>query len=96
VGSPKAPSRLAVKSVRATVAVLGWKDNARNETGFRLERKVGRGRYKEIQSLPANTTQVTVGDLAPGTTYSFRVRALNAAGFSAYTDVVKVRTPAGG
>ncbi len=92
----KAPNRLTVKSVRATAVVLGWKDNARNETGFRLERKVGRSRFKEIQTLPANTTQVTVGQLEPGKTYSFRVRAFNASGFSYYSDVVKVRIPAGG
>jgi hypothetical protein len=92
---PKAPSRLTVKSVRATAVVLGWTDNARNETGFRLERKTGRGKFQEIKTLPANTTQVTVGPLESGKTYSFRVRAFNAAGGSNYTNVVKLRVPAG-
>lgn len=90
---PVAPNRLAARSVRPTTVVLTWKDNARNETGFRLERKVGRGRFQVIQTLPANTTRVTVGQLAPGTLYSFRVRAFNDAGVSPYTGVVKVRTP---
>ena len=91
-GRVKAPNRLTVRSVEATSVVLTWKDNARNETGFRLERKVGRGRFQEILTLPANTTRVTVGELAPGTLYSFRVRAFNASGVSPYTEVVKVRT----
>lgn len=95
-GRVKAPNRLAVKSVRATTVILGWKDNSGNETGFRLERKVGRRRFQEILTLPANTTQATVGELEPGRVYSFRVRAFNASGFSYYSDVVKVRIPAGG
>jgi hypothetical protein len=95
-GRLKAPNRLAVKEVRAAAVVLGWKDNSNNETVFRLERKVGRSRFQEIQTLPPNTTQVTVGELERGKTYSFRVRASNASGFSSYTDVVKVRIPAGG
>lgn len=90
----KAPNRMAVKSVRTAVVVLGWKDNAKNETGFRLERKVGKKKFQVVQTLPANTTQVSVGPLDPGT-YSFRVQAFNATTASYYSEVVKVRIPAG-
>lgn len=93
-GRVKAPNRMAVKSVRTAVVVLGWKDNAKNETGFRLERKVGKKKFQVVQTLPANTTQVSVGPLDPGT-YSFRVQAFNATTASYYSEVVKVRIPAG-
>ena len=93
-GRVKAPNRMAVKSIRTGVVILGWKDNAKNETGFRLERKTGRRRFQVVQTLPANTTRVSVGPLAPGT-YSFRVQAFNASGASYYSEVVKVRIPAG-
>jgi hypothetical protein len=93
---PKAPSELAVVSTAPTSLTLSWKDNAKDETGFRLERKVGSSKFAEIQTLAANTTQATVSDLTPGVSYSFRVRASNSSGFSGYTAVVKVRTPGGG
>jgi hypothetical protein len=93
-GGLKAPNRLVVSARTPTSISLSWKDNSKNETGFRLERKSGRGKFVEIQTLAANATGATVGGLLPGTLYSFRVRASNASGVSAYTDVVKVRTPA--
>lgn len=93
-GGLKAPNRLAVSSRTPASVSLTWKDNSKNETGFRLELKKGRGRFAEVQTLPANATTATVTDLLPGTVYSFRVRAANDSGVSAYTDVVKVRTPA--
>jgi hypothetical protein len=95
-GGPKAPNKLVAQSITATSVVLTWKDNAKNETEFRIERKTGTGKFTEIQTLPANTTQVTISGLNPGTAYSFRVRAGNASGLSTYTNVVKIRTRAAG
>lgn len=91
---PKAPTELAATSVEATAVTLSWKDNATDETGFRLERKVGGGSFQEIQTLEANITQVTVTGLRSGISYSFRVRSAKASALSTYSNVVKVRTPA--
>ena len=91
---PKAPTELAAKSVASTSVVLTWKDNSTDETGFRLERKVGSGKFNEVQALAAGVVEGTVNGLTAGTSYSFRVRAVNASGFSTYTNVVTVRTPA--
>lgn len=92
---PKAPSALAASAVSPTSMALTWKDNSNDETAFRLERRAGNGKFEEIQTLAANTTRATAGGLTPGVAYSFRVRAANASGFSAYSSVVKVRTPGG-
>ncbi len=92
---PQAPSQLTAGSVAATSLVLSWRDNSNNETGFRIERKVSGGRFVEIQTAPANTIRVTIGSLTAGTSYTFRVRAANASGFSAYSNAIAVRTSGG-
>ncbi|HBL28328.1 MAG TPA: hypothetical protein DD490_15955 [Acidobacteria bacterium] len=90
---PKAPTNLVVVASTASSVVLGWQDNANDETSFRLERKTGNGSYSEIQTLAANTEEAGVANLAPGTTFSFRVRASNASGNSGYSNVVQIQTP---
>ena len=44
-------------------------------------------------SLPANTTTYTSTGLLRNSTYYFRVRAANAAGPSAWSDVASAKTP---
>ncbi|HKH43243.1 MAG TPA: fibronectin type III domain-containing protein [Thermoanaerobaculia bacterium] len=89
---PKAPTGLTASSVETTSAILQWVDNSKDETDFRVERKVGSGKFTEILTLEPDATEVTVDNLQPGTTYSFRVRASNASGISTYTNVVKIQT----
>lgn len=91
---PKAPTTLAAQALSGTEVRLTWKDNATDETGFRLERKVGSGSFQEIQTLPANTQELAVTGLTAGTNYTFRVRASNASGFSVYSNNASVKTPA--
>ncbi|QDX30368.1 fibronectin type III domain-containing protein [Dickeya poaceiphila] len=49
--------------------------------------------YTSAESLGPGATSVSVGTLAPNTTYAFRVKAYNQAGDSAYSNVVTVTTP---
>ena len=66
---------------------LTWNDSAGNESGYRVERKIGSGgSYSEIAVLGANTTGYTDPNLAASTTYCYRVRAFNAAGVSGYSN----------
>jgi hypothetical protein len=93
---PAAPSNLVATAVSATRIHLTWTDNANNETGFAIERAV----YGKNGTLGSWTQIATVGP-SPGTggtvsyndttvssrkSYSYRVRAYNASGYSAYTN----------
>lgn len=79
-------------AIRAAMALAGlpgttlaWVDNSHNETGFIVERRVGRGPFQEIARLPANV-QGYVDRTAPRKArLMYRVKAYNAAGESEYT-----------
>jgi hypothetical protein len=64
---------------------LAWTDNADNEDGFRIERKMGTtGTYTQIATVGANVTSYTDTNLSEGATYCYRLAAFNSAGSSAY------------
>ena len=89
---PAAPGSLSGWASSPNEVVLNWLDKASNETGFRIERAVN-GTFQEILAVAANLTSARISGLAAGTAYSFRVRAVNAAGFSAYSNTATVTTP---
>ncbi len=82
-----APQRLAARATSNTSVTLTWRDRAQGEDGYRVEVKVGRGRFQEIQKLPANSTSAVINGLTPGATYTFRVRAAAGTSFSGYASV---------
>jgi regulation of enolase protein 1 (concanavalin A-like superfamily) len=61
-------------------------DKSNNETGFKIERALNGGAFAQIFVAAANATTYTDTGLAAGT-YTYRVRATNGAGDSAYTNV---------
>jgi hypothetical protein len=70
---------------------LSWTDNAGNETGYRIERAVGaKGTFLFLAQVAANVTTVTDSTITAGTTYRYRVRAFNASGSSAWSNVASV------
>jgi hypothetical protein len=93
VAQPAAPTKLQVLALQTDQIFLIWQDNSNNETNFRIEESTG-GSFTEIGTTPANTTAVFVNGLNPATAYSFRVRASNGAGNSAYSNVAAVTTRA--
>lgn len=95
--APAAPSGLAAVATSSTAVSLTWQDNSSDETGFVLERKAGAGgTFAAVASLPADSTSRTDSALSPSTTYFYRLRAQNAAGFSAYSPEASATTLAGG
>ncbi len=91
VAAPAAPSHLTAQAASDTSITLNWRDNANNETGFRVEwREVGRS-WQGV-NIGANSTRHTVTGLRPATTYELRVRAHNSAGGSAYAGPVTQTT----
>ena len=89
---PNSPTNLIKLSQTATSVTLKWTDNATNETGFRVERSVGNDTsFTEISSnLGSNTTIFVSPNLVAGTTYFYRVRALNGIGFSSYSNILEI------
>jgi hypothetical protein len=76
---------------------LSWTDNANNEDGFRIERCAGSGcaTFAEIGTVSANVTTYQDADPTDGTSYSYRVRAYNVAGNSAYSNTASATTAVG-
>ncbi len=82
---PAAPSALAVTAVGLTSLDLAWADNSANETSFELEITLG-GPFQPRAVLAAGVTAYTDTDLQPGQAYTYRVRAVNLVGPSAYSN----------
>jgi len=91
---PAAPTGLTARGTVAGAIQLTWTDKSNNETSFRIE-KLNSGTYQEVMVVGANVTTALVVGLNPGTSYSFRVRAANAAGYSAYSNVATAASPVG-
>jgi hypothetical protein len=88
-GVPAAPSGLAV-SVSTTVANalnVSWKDNAGNESAYKVERSTDGRTFYALAGGGANMTFYRNTGLTAGKRYYYRVYAANAAGRSAYSNV---------
>lgn len=74
--APAAPSGLSATARSLRQVDLAWTDNATNESGFRIERKLGAGgAYAEIARVGADASRYSDTSLAAGTLYFYRVRA---------------------
>jgi hypothetical protein len=93
---PAAPTSLAADPTSSSVIHLAWSDNATNEDGFRIERCTGAGcgTFVEVATVGANATGYNDASLPASTTFAYRVRAFNAGGVSAYTNVATATTSA--
>jgi titin len=92
---PAAPTRLSTRarlSGASASVTLVWRDNADDETTFEVQRS-GDGRaFTTLATPPANTTTFADTTVARRTTYWYRVRAVNAAGASAFSNTASVKT----
>jgi hypothetical protein len=93
---PTAPTNLKATIVSPTQINLTWTDTSDNEDGFKLECKAGdAAEWKPVMGrIPANYTLFTDYGLEPGRTYTYRVRAFNAAGESGWSAEVTTSTTA--
>lgn len=90
--APVAPSQLAAAVVGGG-AHLTWKDNSADEEHFMVERMVhGAGNYAEVATVPFDTGQYHDTNVTAGTTYMYRVTAMNAAG-EAISNEVSIQIP---
>ena len=88
---PNPPDGLSARAVSGYEVELYWSDRSHDEESFVLERSFSRsGGYSEILRVGQNVTTVRDSTASSGTTYFYRVAALNAAGFSGYSNVASV------
>ena len=89
---PAAPSGLVASALANGQIRLDWQDNSANEGSFHIERRSGGGGFAEVGATGPNTSSFDAGGLAPGTSYTFRVRAQNGAGYSGYSNEASATT----
>jgi len=91
---PIAPSGLTATATSSSTIDLGWRDNAINEIGQRIERSVGSSNnYALLTNVGANITAFTDSQLVDGTKYYYRLQAFNTGGFSTYSSQRWATTP---
>src|SRR5882672_32579 len=84
--APSAPSGLSASAISGTQINLAWTDTSSNETGFKIERKLGAGgTYAQIATPAANAAAYSDSGVTAGNTYYYRIRASNIVGDSAYS-----------
>ncbi len=89
---PKAPDGLTGELDGAAVR-LSWTDQSMDETGFRIYRATNGGAYALLAEIDPDVTVYVDQDIAPATTYDYRVAAFNAKGESARSQAVEVTVP---
>ena len=88
-----ASNAVAVANASNSVTVT-WKDNAANESGYRVERKSGTGAYVTVGTVAANATTFTDKSVTATTTYTYRVVAVGTvAGDATASNESTVTTP---
>ncbi len=91
---PAAPSGLTATAVSGSQINLAWGDNATNETEFVLEVSSDGGTtFALLATRGADTTSYSHTGLSPETTRHYRVKARNAGGDSAWSNVAFATTP---
>jgi hypothetical protein len=96
--TPAAPTNLTAAIQAGPSVLLSWADNAVNETGFVVERALSGGGAFAVIGTPgprAGTGTVTFSDTtaAIGSTYNYRVMAVNGTLSSAYSNTATIGIP---
>ena len=87
---PEAPSGLNV-SASGGAAKLNWDVHGGNPTGIAVERRLGNnGKWERIAKLASDAREYTDSGLRGGQVTCYRVRALNEAGKSAYSNIARL------
>jgi fibronectin type 3 domain-containing protein len=93
--APAAPSNLAATALSGTSIQLTWTDNStppNTATGFDIEQSTDGVNFTQVATASAGSTSFTVGGLTVSTPYTFRIRAFNAIGNSAYSNTATATT----
>ncbi|HSW46577.1 MAG TPA: fibronectin type III domain-containing protein [Phycisphaerae bacterium] len=81
---PAAPTKL-VAAAEVNQIRLTWQDNSNNETTFQIRRSAAGAAWTDYASVATDTTVFVDQSVEPGTSYCYKVSAINLAGVSAET-----------
>ena len=94
--APEAVDDLAATATSASAINLAWTapgDGGSAITRYRLERKTGGGSFSPVSSsIAADATSHTDSGLNAGTTYTYRIRAVNAVGNGGWSSEASATT----
>jgi fibronectin type 3 domain-containing protein len=95
---PFAPTNLIGVPASGTAVSLSWTNNSSTETGFDIDRATDPGFTQNLVTLTAPASSGSTGSFADsnlisGTTYYYRVRAVNGSGNSFNSNVASVTPP---
>jgi serine protease AprX len=95
--APAAPTGLTATAASSSQINLAWTDNANDETSFKIERCQGAGcsSFAQIGTAASNATSFPDTALSANTSYSYRIRASNSGGDSAYSNTASATTLSG-
>ncbi|MGH7572373.1 MAG: RHS repeat-associated core domain-containing protein [Gemmatimonadota bacterium] len=90
---PEPPTGLTATAIDDGQIDLAWTDNATDENGFRVERRLGQaGAFETLIQFGADTTSHSDQTLAAETEYCYRVIAFNANGDSSPSNIACATT----
>jgi uncharacterized protein (TIGR02145 family) len=93
---PLPPTELKATVASTNQVDLSWKDNATNETAYKIERKTDSGNFTEIGATTKDLTIFSDQMVTLNTTYTYRVYSSNQVGKSTlYSNEVTVNTVSG-
>jgi hypothetical protein len=92
---PNGPWNLIASATSANSVALKWTSYSNNESGFKIERRAWSGSYQQVVTVGAGVTSWTDSSVGGSTQYTYRVKAYNSLGDSAYTNESTAATPAG-
>ena len=95
MSAPTPPSALIATPSTGTID-LTWQDNSEDEEKFEIQRKTGGGAFNDLASVAADVMDYSDTAVTTGTAYTYRVRAMNAAGTSSWSKVVTATATSSG
>jgi hypothetical protein len=84
--APDAPASLSATSLGADRVQVSWADRSTNESGFKIERRIGSSQWTQVYVAEADAVSYQDTGLEPGTSYTYRAQAFNGGGASAFSN----------
>jgi len=93
-GPPDAPTALSAAAASVSQINLSWTDTSNDETGFAIESSADGATWTQVAAVGANVRSYANTGLSAERKYYYRVKAVNGAGESGYTNTANATTQA--